>query len=599
MTTLRTLASLSSISAWVGLAIVVDGCAPRSPTNATHAADDAAGASRASTTTPWSVTILPASTSERSVAVGPSLYRVVEGRRRIQSDGGRIEIGADIPGAKLVDYDITDAGTTVFVDDLGSLYRSASFAGPLVALSTAGVHWEEVAATNAYAYVCAEDGTLGRIRLRDGSGVEKLPQRCATDFWRPLLALDGVVFLVDGERRLSRARDGEPFAIVDTGGHAILELTGYGGAQAKTAHGNLRLEDDGSVTPVDPTRTPEAPVSFEFDDERDKALRALEREYDARHGDGWVIPRARRLGDGRFWTCSDRACRTLGADATPRALEGRCETERVGESVLALCEREPTDEGPAELSIHRLAGGDWTLHAQMRMPQDPTMTGAPPKWIGDADGAVLVAGACDSNEGDPEGWCWLDRGTWRVVEARISFGNELDLFPDLVALRDRWLVLAFGDGGYVRVDLRSGDTLELTSPRGRRRVVGTPVFHGDELFAAIAEGETLAVSVHGENTQRSIAVPRGATSVGFADAGRFLAAGGTADALWTTTDAGVTWVPLEIPVEGDPAAVAIEWASCTNAACTASPVAWVDPALLDVVDHHPPKLVARPRSLER
>ena len=145
----------------------------------------------------------------------------------------------------------------------------------------------------------------------------------------------------------------------------------------------------------------------------------------------------------------------------------------------------------------------------------------------------------------------------------------------------------------MRLDLSTGTSEALVSPRGR--VVADPVFRGDALLLTIDGGAQLVVLVREGDRERRVLVPRGATSVAFASATRFLAAGATADRLWTTLDGGATWTVLDVPVEGDPRAVALDEVVCTNAACTAAPVAWVDPALLAALDHRPPKLVARPR----
>jgi hypothetical protein len=77
-----------------------------------------------------------------------------------------------------------------------------------------------------------------------------------------------------------------------------------------------------------------------------------------------------------------------------------------------------------------------------------------------------------------------------------------------------------------------------------------------------------------------VSLPPGALSVAFTDRQRGLAAGRTADALWTTSDGGATWDPAAVSIEGDPGHLRVDPAQCTNVVCSARPFVWADEAVL-------------------
>lgn len=62
-------------------------------------------------------------------------------------------------------------------------------------------------------------------------------------------------------------------------------------------------------------------------------------------------------------------------------------------------------------------------------------------------------------------------------------------------------------------------------------------------------------------TERALtvhALPPGASRIGFLDARHGLAAGVDASKLWRTVDGGATWIPLTVPLDGDPRTVSFE-----------------------------------------
>ena len=72
-------------------------------------------------------------------------------------------------------------------------------------------------------------------------------------------------------------------------------------------------------------------------------------------------------------------------------------------------------------------------------------------------------------------------------------------------------------------------------------------------------------------------LPEGAKQFAMATVSRGLAIGDDASAIWFTVDGGEHWEPLDVPVDGSPAAVRLQsGVVCTNAACFAPPFVWAD-----------------------
>ena len=62
-----------------------------------------------------------------------------------------------------------------------------------------------------------------------------------------------------------------------------------------------------------------------------------------------------------------------------------------------------------------------------------------------------------------------------------------------------------------------------------------------------------------------------------------MAAGLNAAALWTTRDGGASWQPLNIALSGSADSLPLASVECTNIACAAGPVVWVDGEGLQLV----------------
>ncbi len=73
-----------------------------------------------------------------------------------------------------------------------------------------------------------------------------------------------------------------------------------------------------------------------------------------------------------------------------------------------------------------------------------------------------------------------------------------------------------------------------------------------------------------------ISLPEGTRWAGFATADRGMAAGLNAASLWTTTDGGASWEPVDVELSGKPDSLPLAPVQCTNIACGSGPVVWVD-----------------------
>lgn len=488
-----------------------------------------------------------------------ALYSVSEGGTRVLHTAQGFQHSRDFSVLPLIGAAVGEAGA-LWTTLGGLVYRTPDVVGPLTPVER--LNAKSVAVVGEHGFACTVDGELVRFSMADVPRPRSLGVRCEA-----LQAREGSLFVRRSKDDWRRSTDaGEHFEPSSAPPPEALTLDRYARRPSFDA---------------DPWAPLDALAGF---------WRLEERLYDV---------------TGRAVEFRGRAGKTQTRD--PEGLSCAVRSTAVGP--VATCSAVHEDALPA-LRVYDW-DGDWAERAVF------PSTRRGPGWLDTVTdavaGGVAFPGACDrerfENTGEV-GICWVPAGaeprtrTWVVGLSDIECAYDEEtcalmleeawsLELTLVQVEAPYLIYRLGDRSAPGrlVDLRTGDA-EALPPCDSPRLVGWGHLQCND-------GEDgVSLWALGDAKPQAVELPEGAVSVAFASWTRGLAAGRRADAVWSTTDGGQTWEPLTVELTGPGASLPLGRARCTNAACVAAPVLWVDPELLSQVDVEPVEFVGFEQSVD-
>lgn len=512
----------------------------------------------------WATRLVPPPASGSSQEFRYGVSRVVQihasGVRREYSEAG-LAVGTDFLTERVKDYSDSEHGV-LWMTQRHAVYRSASVTGHLERIE--GLQASSVAVVGPHGYACTPRGELVRVSLSEAPEVSTLGHPCAS-----VLSHDEALLLEHPPGAWSRSEDqAESFS---PGAAPALEGWDYGWHRTSL--------------PIDANSDIVRRADRLLGTWRDEAGRI----YSVSRHDG-----ANVLSSDGTWS-PVRAPRGLSCDYEPsaRALMASCTTHMNDHSVARRLfeyqdgwnETFAGSPGLArsnhrtQLSVSRVDGSavllracdlDWTVDA----PDLP-----PPLCVvqHDAPARTLRRWAIPKQ---PVPECDDDDFECQVVRDELA---EDPPSPSMGDYQHPHLLIAHDSSGAYALDVRAGRvTLSgLPAIRGAMWVGPSWLFF---LPPGKDTDRTFQLAHIEGNEAILVPLPDGVRSVAFADARRGIAAGKTAEAVWTTTDGGQTWTPREIAVVGHPSHVELESATCTNVVCSARPFVWADEGILDRFD---------------
>ena len=309
--------------------------------------------------------------------------------------------------------------------------------------------------------------------------------------------------------------------------------------------------------------------------------------------------------DGVLYGLDGRAVRFLDAGGSwvrvPRPRGLSCEFFPTVDGFVASCAGLPPESSRA----HRLFTytDRWTQ----------TFAGAPSPdqrrahaAVSQVDGSVVLDRPCDldwalqpQDTAEAPALCVVEAGhpprtlrSWSTPGAAGADNDCNDLVTDcarypsarserlsLEGYQHPYLLVDHGNSGVYVLDVRSGKIApSITEGCRSPRWVGPGWLQC--ISPTTAPKPALVLRRVDGDEARTVALPPLARRAAFADARRGLAAGHTAEALWTTADGGTTWDPAHLEIDGHPSHLRLERPQCTNVVCSARPFVWANEAVL-------------------
>ncbi len=286
--------------------------------------------------------------------------------------------------------------------------------------------------------------------------------------------------------------------------------------------------------------------------------------------------------------------------ATPRGL--RCDVAATAEGPIAICDGKEPDSLPADrLFRHDLHWREFFA----RGPSPESLKIPRRSAVSIIDGAAVLLGACELDwrvEGDDTHHAcvigldkrpltlreWTAAVPEESCEAEGEFGCEDersveqpgDDAPMLIGFQHPYLIYrSAARAPHVEfVDVRSSVRAFSELPECSRGGWAGPGWI--TCITEQAGKSALVVARIDDAGARVVELPVGAESVGFADDLRGMAAGISADEIWTTIDGAQSWTKLDPGLDSHPGNLRVETVECTNVVCGARPVVWADPDVL-------------------
>ena len=561
---------------------------------------------------PWVLTVLPQALGNpfRAGDEQDASVNVFAGGMRLSVRGEHVEWAHDLTLHPIVGH-ARDGDRWFFATADGALFRSTAFTGPLERVGDSAPGWTLCGRTPSDE--CAGFDSTGVLAVRSaeqrlflGNGPDGLtPASAPLD--RPLVD----VGFVDREFGVAIVAPGLLFRTVDGGAHVERVDTGsevpfvvYPHTDSfvlATTHGLVRLERTGTAVPFT--------GSAEVFDHRlsDETVHAIDESLPREDPLLWATLLAHGailMPDDRIATIESEflVMRERNGDSHQFPLPGAsCSIHPYGSQVLASCE-----DDQHLRTLQTFAADRWV---ELR-----TLPSMGPLVVA-VDGAGIVAmGPCSDDDARPRDTtpvCWFNGVTWQTRmlpgDAHLAglHGDTL-LFETSDPAND-----SHGETGSIRIaragNIDEGESLSVAGGH----LVGM-AFAGNGSLAGLAERDGHLALAKGDVGAPLVlrSLPPATNHVAFVDALRGIAYGAILTDLFSTTDGGLSWSRVDLPVDGDATAVTLaprlaatddilaDDAMCTNTYCAINArLVWSAPGVVPangvrlLAAAHPPGVV--------